>query len=115
MIHNAWAEMGANAKLFYDAFRGLCRMRIAYAEQMISEARADCDAYWTEEKSEQLDKTDKFWTHVQDYWQKKLEHSYELEKEYFAPEKPLEVITKEGIKVSTDMPCGIKEVYDILQ
>lgn len=28
--------MGANAKLFYDAFRGLCRMRIAYAQNQIN-------------------------------------------------------------------------------
>ena len=77
------AEMCSNALLFYDAFRGLCRLRIDYADQVINAAIADCDAYWTEEKAEKLEKTEMFWTKVQDYWKAKLELSYKWEKDYF--------------------------------
>ena len=80
------AEMCSNALLFYDAFRGLCRMRIDYAKKIIDIAIADCDAYWTEEKAERLEKTEMFWTKVQDYWKSKLELSYKWEKDYFGRE-----------------------------
>ena len=43
MIHNALSEMYTNAKLFYDVFRGLCRMRIAYAIRKQKEYRLN----WT--------------------------------------------------------------------
>ena len=81
MIHNAWAEMGANAKLFYDAFRGLCKMRIAYAKCMIETLEDSYDTrgiHW-----DVYEKPIKFWTKVQDYWKKKLELSYQWEKDYF--------------------------------
>lgn len=77
------AEMCSNALLFYDAFRGLCRLRIDYAKKVIKAALDDCDAYWTEEKAEELEKTEMFWTKVQDYWKGKLELSYKWEKDYF--------------------------------
>lgn len=93
MIHNAWAEMGANAKLFYDAFRGLCRMRIAYAQNQI-------DFLAWENMPDQMfplsladaEKIEKFWTKVKEYWEGKLKLSYQWEKDYFGSEneKPLD-------------------------
>lgn len=83
MIHNAWVEMGANAKLFYDAFRGLCRMRIAYAQNQIEQD----DMYWDHNtKNCDAYKRIQFWTKVKEYWEGKLNLSYQWEKDYFGSE-----------------------------
>ena len=69
------AEMYSNALLFYDAFRGLRRLRIDYAENkankmLISAQLSDPD------EAERLFQKEKFWLKVQDYWKAKLELSY---------------------------------------
>lgn len=81
------AEMCSNALLFYDAFRGLCRMRIGYAENQINSLE------WETEPDQMFplsladaEKTEKFWTKVKDYWKGKLELSYKWEKDYFGRE-----------------------------
>lgn len=37
MIHNHWAETGVKDKLFYRVFRGLCTMRIRFADKKSNE------------------------------------------------------------------------------
>lgn len=88
MIHNALSEMYTNAKLFYDVFRGLCRMRIAYAKRKQKEYRLNWTLGNPDERNKYMDK-EKFWHHVQEYWQNELKESIQWEKDYFATDKPL--------------------------
>ena len=78
------AEMCSNALLFYDAFRGLCRMRIKYA-QFMSEGfeQMHLNDVIT---PEWVQKEIAFWAKVRDYWKNKLALSYEWEKKYFNKE-----------------------------
>lgn len=78
------AEMCSNALLFYDAFRGLCRMRIKYA-QFMSEGFAQMNINETITE-EWVSKEMKFWANVKAYWEGKLELSYKWEKDYFGRE-----------------------------
>lgn len=75
------AEMYSNALLFYDAFRGLCRMRIKYAQFMAEgfeqmNINETITQEWVSKKME-------FWAKVKAYWESKLELSYKWEKDYF--------------------------------
>lgn len=75
------AEMCSNALLFYDAFRGLCRMRIKYAQFMAETLE---DNYDTRSIDWDIyEKQIKFWAKVEGYWASKLELSYQWEKDYF--------------------------------
>lgn len=74
-------EMCSNALLFYDAFRGLCRMRIKYA-QFMAEGFAQMNINETITQ-EWVSKKMKFWAKVESYWAGKLELSYKWEKDYF--------------------------------
>ena len=76
------AEMCSNALLFYDAFRGLCRMRIKYA-QFMSEGFEQMNINETITE-EWVSKKMEFWAKVKAYWEGKLELSYKWEKDYFA-------------------------------
>lgn len=76
------AEMCSNALLFYDAFRGLCRLRIAYATNKANKMLLSAQLSDPTE-AERLFQKQKFWLNVQDYWKFKLELSYKLEKDYF--------------------------------
>lgn len=75
------AEMCSNALLFYDAFRGLCRMRIKYA-QFMAEGFVQMNINETITQ-EWVSKKMKFWAKVEGYWAGKLELSYQWEKDYF--------------------------------
>ncbi len=75
------AEMCSNALLFYDAFRGLCRMRIKYA-QFMSEGFEQMHINETITE-EWVSKNMEFWAKVKPYWEGKLELSYKWEKDYF--------------------------------
>lgn len=78
------AEMCSNALLFYDAFRGLCRMRIAYAQNQINflERETEPDQMFPLSLAD-AEKIEKFWSKVKAYWEGKLELSYKWEKDYF--------------------------------
>lgn len=76
------AEMYSNALLFYDAFRGLCRLRIDYAKNKASKMLISAQLSDPAE-AERLFQKEKFWLNVQDYWKGKLELSYKWEKDYF--------------------------------
>lgn len=75
------AEMCSNALLFYDAFRGLCRMRIKYAQSMAEILEDNYDTRGIDRDI--YEKQIKFWAKVEGYWAGKLELSYQWEKDYF--------------------------------
>ena len=75
----------SNALLFYDAFRGLCRLRIDYAENKANKMLISAQLSAPDEV-ERLFQKEKFWLKVQDYWKGKLELSYKWEKDYFGRE-----------------------------
>lgn len=79
------AEMYSNALLFYDAFRGLCRLRIDYAKNKANKMLISAQLSDPTE-AERLFQKEKFWLNVQDYWKGKLELSYKWEKDYFGRE-----------------------------
>lgn len=79
------AEMYSNALLFYDAFRGLCRLRIDYAKNKASKMLISAQLSDPDE-AERLFQKEKFWLKVKDYWKGKLELSYKWEKDYFGRE-----------------------------
>ena len=76
------AEMCSNALLFYNAFRGLCRLRIAYATNKANKMLLSAQLSAPDE-AKRLFQKQKFWLKVKDYWKGKLELSYKLEKDYF--------------------------------
>jgi hypothetical protein len=76
------AEMYANALLFYDAFRGLCKLRIDYAKNKANKMLISAQLSDPTE-AERLFQKQKFWLKVQDYWKGKLELSYKWENDYF--------------------------------
>ena len=76
------AEMCSNVLLFYDAFRGLCKLRIDYAENKANKMLISAQLSVPDE-AERLFQKQKFWLKVQDYWKGKLELSYKWEKDYF--------------------------------
>lgn len=80
------AEMCSNALLFYDAFRGLCRLRIDYAKNKANQMLISAQLSDPPE-AERLFQKEKFWLNVQDYWKGKLELSYKWEKDYFGRSK----------------------------
>ena len=72
MYHNVRIECSLNAKSYFEAYRGLCRIRHTYALSKILS--------WSEIPDE---KRIMFWTKVAEYWKKKLAESYKREDEYF--------------------------------
>lgn len=79
MIHNYWAEMGANDKLLYQVFRGLCTMRIRFADKKSNEYIALAVAHRGEFRDMARKKAN-FWLHVMSYWQRKHRESQQWEK-----------------------------------
>jgi len=79
------AEMYSNALLFYNAFRGLCKLRIDYAKNKANKMLISAQLSDPTE-AERLFQKQKFWLKVQDYWKGKLELSYKWEKDYFGRE-----------------------------
>lgn len=75
-------EAGLNAKAYFAAFRGLCKLRIAYAQRKQKEYRLNWTLGSTEDKNKYMEK-EQFWSKVEVYWKIKLEESYKREKEYF--------------------------------
>lgn len=81
MQHNVYLEWSINGKAYYQAYRGLCKMRICFAKVLIEDRE---DAYDTRSVTyENMQRQVLFWTKVKEYWKKKLEESFTKEKEYF--------------------------------
>ena len=77
-IHNPWNEMALNAKAYFEAYRGLCRLRIEVA--YLYERKAWSKTDW--EPHEECKKRAEFWVRSGEYWKKKLEESFQREKDY---------------------------------
>lgn len=80
MEHNVHIEWALNAKAYYQAYRGLCKMRICFAKVLIEDWEETYDRRSTNYETMQHQVL--FWTNVYQYWEKKLEESYTREKEY---------------------------------
>jgi len=82
MQHDVYLEWSINGKAYYQAYRGLCKMRICYAKAVIEtweEAYEQCSTEYETMQRQVL-----FWTNVYQYWEKKLKESFTKEKEYFS-------------------------------
>lgn len=77
-IRNPWVEMTLNAKAYFEAYRGQCRLRIDYADLQRERAWQRVD--W--EPHEKCKKRAEFWVRSYNYWKKKLEESFQREKDY---------------------------------
>lgn len=77
-IHNPWIEMSLNAKAYFEAYRGQCRLRIDYAS--LQEKKAWSRTDW--EPHEKCKKNAEFWVRSGEYWKRKLEESFRREKDY---------------------------------
>ena len=75
---NPYIEMGLNAKAYFEAYRSLCRLRIGYAS--LREQHAWPPVPWA--PHEECKKRADFWARVGEYWKKKLEESFQREKDY---------------------------------
>jgi len=74
MQHDVYLECSLNGRAYYQAYRGLCKMRIEYAKWQIES--------WDETYDhrsinyETMQRMILFWTNVQQYWEKKLKESF---------------------------------------
>lgn len=77
-IRNPWVEMGLNAKAYFEAYRGQCRLRIDYASLQVVRTWGNVDwkpYEWCKTRAE-------FWERSYKYWTTKLEESFQREKDY---------------------------------
>jgi hypothetical protein len=79
-IRNPWVEMGLNAKAYFEAYRGQCRLRISYARR----SRALLAAKYISNHIDCATMSSRklFWSRSENYWKKKLEESFQREKAY---------------------------------
>ena len=77
-IRNPWVEMGLNAKAYFEAYRGQCRLRIEVARLYEDKAWSKVD--W--KPHEECKKRAEFWVRSGEYWKKKLKESFRREKDY---------------------------------
>ena len=77
-MQNPWIEAGLNAKAYFEAYRSQCRLRIDYASLQQDRAWALVD--W--KPHEWCKKQAEFWVRSYKYWKKKLEESFQREKDY---------------------------------
>lgn len=79
-IRNPYIEMSLNAKAYFEAYRGLCRLRISYSMKM-----ADLSWFYCRMgkiSQEKHDHAYHFWMHNRLYWERKLKESFKREKDY---------------------------------
>lgn len=80
-INSPYIESAANAKAYFETYRGLCNLRVQYANFM-SEGFEQIEFHKTFDK-EWTQKNIAFWAKVRDYWKNKLEESRRREDKYF--------------------------------
>lgn len=76
-------EAGLNAKAYFQAYRGLCRMRVRFAEEQLSDYCALIANHQNQKIGELAEHKAKIWAHVLNYWKLKTTDSIRKEKEYF--------------------------------
>ena len=79
-IRNPWVEMGLNAKAYFEAYRGQCRLRISYARR--SRALLAADYISNHIDCDTMSSRKLFWSRSENYWKKKLKESFRREKDY---------------------------------
>lgn len=79
-IRNPWVEMTINAKLYFEAYRGQCRLRISYARRSIALLAAEYISNNIDGATMSSRKL--FWSRSENYWKKKLKESFQREKDY---------------------------------
>ena len=79
-IRNPWIEMSLNAKAYFEAYRGQCRLRISYARR--SSALLAAQYISTIIDGATMGRRKLFWSRSEKYWKKKLEESFQREKDY---------------------------------
>jgi hypothetical protein len=79
-MNNPWIEAGLNAKAYFEAYKGQCRLRISYSKKMADLAWFHCRIGNISHETE--DHAYHFWTHCRLYWEKKLKASFKQEKDY---------------------------------
>ena len=82
-MNNPWIEAGLNAKAYFEVYRGQCRLRIDYASMQETKAWGKGD--W--KPHEWCKKQAEFWVRSHNYWKKKLEESFQREKDYLQGNK----------------------------
>jgi hypothetical protein len=81
-IRNPWVEMGLNAKAYFEAYRGQCRLRISYARRSIALLAADYISNHIDGATMSSRKL--FWSLSEKYWKTKLKNSFKREQDYMA-------------------------------
>lgn len=79
MYHDIHIEWGLNAKAYFETYRGLCKLRKAFAYQKYKQFSEDARK---SSNGLDLDKA-KFWFNVHQYWKNKFNDTYRREDEYF--------------------------------
>ena len=78
VIRNPYIEAALNANAYFEVYRGQCRLRIDYAH--LQERKAWSPIDW--EPHEACKKRAEFWSRVGEYWKRKLNESFQREKDY---------------------------------
>ena len=77
---NPWVEMTLNAKAYFEAYRGQCRLRISYARR--SSALLAAQYISNHIDGATMGSRKLFWSCSEKYWKKKLKESFRREKDY---------------------------------
>jgi hypothetical protein len=81
-IRNPWVEMTLNAKAYFEAYRGQCRLRISYARRSIALLAADYISNHIDGATMSSRKL--FWSLSEKYWKTKLKNPFKREQDYMA-------------------------------
>ena len=84
-MKNPWIEVGLNAKAYFEAYRGQCRLRISYARR--SSALLAAEYISNSIDGATMGSRKLFWSRSEKYWKKKLEESFKREKDYLQGNK----------------------------
>lgn len=79
-MSNPWIEAGLNAKAYFEAYRGQCRLRISYARR--SSALLAAQYISNAIVGATMSRRKLFWSRSEEYWTKKLKASFKQEKDY---------------------------------
>ena len=81
-MQNPWIEAGLNAKAYFEAYRGQCRLRISYARRSSALLAAQYISATIDGAT--MGRRKLFWSRSEKYWKKKLKTSLKREKDYLS-------------------------------
>ena len=79
-MQNPWIEAGLNAKAYFEAYRGQCRLRISYARRSSALLAAQYISATIDGAT--MGRRKMFWSRSEKYWTTKLNASFKQEKDY---------------------------------